>query len=215
MILIPTGLFDIKNHTFIKMNWTQVIGGAAMSTVIRETFAFFRRLRKEKSRIPSNSILKVTDIYTECMKPVLDHTSADRFTVSKVEDSGGPLIPGADTFISVINEDYQRPLGPISDHFQRWRADKHYIEILRNICENGSACIEVDQMSDESPLKSIYRMQGVKYMEVFFIAQTKVKLFIATISTTKETKFASDEDRSYIGISINNLRNIFAEYYHK
>lgn len=211
---IPNTVFNIKAHTFIKMNWTQLIGGAAMASFIREAFHFANRLRKERKKIPSNSIMKVTDIYAS-MKLALDNTTANRFTVERVEDSGGPLMPGADVFVSIINEDYQKPLKSIQDEFHRWRADKNYVEVLRSVCENGSAVVDVDQLPDDSLLKNIYRMQGIKYTEVYFIAQTKVKLFIATISTTDPTRFASDQDRTYIALAINELRNIFAEYYPK
>lgn len=212
--MLPVQLlpFNIKNHTFIKMNWIQLLGGAAMSTIIREGFSFVRRLKKERQKIPSNSLMRVTDIYAN-MKLVLDNTTANRFTLAKVEDSGGPLIPGSDVFVSIINEDYQKPLSSLTETFGKWRADKNYIEILRSVCENGSAQVDVDSLPEDSVLKSIYRMQGIHYTEVYFIAQTKVKLFIATVSTREAGKFESDADRSYIAISINNLRNLFRQYY--
>lgn len=206
--------FNIKHYTFVKMNWTELIGGAAMSTVIRETIAFFKRLRKSKRETPSRSILSVTDIYDN-MKLALDNTNASRFTLAKVEDSGGPLIPGSDVYVSVVNEDYVRPLKSITDMFQRWRADKTYIEVLRSVCERGSAKINVSELPEESPLRHIYAMEGITHVEVYFLAQTKVKLFIATISTNNPDGMETNADRSYIEISINNLRNIFKEYYNQ
>lgn len=208
-------VFNIKTHTFIKMNWTELIGGAAMSAVIRAVVDVWKITRREKLKVPSETLARYTDIYNECMKPVLDNTYAMRFTISRVEDSGGPLIPGADVFVSIINEDYQRPLTPIMDLFQKWRADKHYIELLRSVCENGSVAININDLPDDSKQKRALSASGIQLTEVYFIAQTKTKLFIASISTPKNTFEETPRSRLYIEASINRLRNIFAEYHKK
>lgn len=203
--------FNIKNHTFAKMNLIEFIGTGGGSIVVREICSLLFKMWRWKKRVPSRSIIKVTDIY-ENLKLVLDNTVACRYTLAKVEDSGGPLIPGNDVFISIINEDYCKPQKPIAELFQRWRADKSYIEILRAVCEQGSAKVDVSNIPEESTVRSVYETGGIKHTEVYFIAQTKVKLFIATISTTEPDGFPQ-ADRYNIELSVNRLRKIFKEYY--
>jgi hypothetical protein len=101
--------FNIKTHTFVKMNWLELIGGGLGATVLRIIADVIKSIRKERKLIPSRSLLKVKEIFTDCMKPVIDRTNAVRFTVSRIEDSGGPLVPGADLYLSIAYEDYQRP----------------------------------------------------------------------------------------------------------
>lgn len=203
--------FNIKNHTFANMNLIEFIGTGGGSIVAREVCSLLFKMWRWKKRVPSRSIIKVTDIY-ENLKLVLDNTVACRVTIAKIEDSGGPLIPGADVFVSVINEDYTKPQKPITELFQRWRADKSYIEILRSVCEQGSAKVDISKIPDESTLRSVYETGGITHTEAYFIAQTKVKLFIATISTTEPNGFPT-ADRYHIELAVNRLRKVFKEYY--
>lgn len=204
--------FNIKNHTFSKMNWIEFLSTGGGALILREAARLLNRMNAWKKKVPSRSIMKVTDLY-ETFKFVLDNTVACRFTIARVEDSGGPLIPGSDVYVSVTNEDYVKPQKPIADLFQRWKANKDYIEILRAVCENGSAKVDVSTLPKETTLRNVYDLSGIKHTEVYFIAQTKIKLFIATVSTDDPNGFVKAEDKVHIEIAINKLRNIFKEFY--
>jgi hypothetical protein len=102
------------------------------------------------------------------------------------------------------------------DQFQRWKLDKPFLELLNSTIEKGSAIVEVSKLPLESKQRIAYEEQGITYAEVYFIAQTKSKLFIATISTDQPNLVIQGRmSRTHIDASINNLRTIFSEYYRK
>jgi hypothetical protein len=206
--------FDVRKHTFITMDWITLIGGAAGAKLIDRiwgTIAYYRRAK----RAPTRTLVDVNEIYERCFKPIINNTNAERVTISKVENSGGPLTPGTELYMSILNEDYSKPLQPTMDLYQRWRPDKYYLELLQSVCQNGSAIVQTELLPDDSKLKAIYRTQHVTFAEVYFIAQTNNKLFILTISTRSDNGLSHEADRAGIDIGVTAIRNLFAKYYKK
>ena len=212
--MIRHQVFDIRKHTFISMDWITLIGGAAGAKLIDRiwgSIAYYRRVKIA----PTRTLVDVNEIYERCFKPILGHTNAERVTISKVENSGGPLTPGTELYISILNEDYSKPMQPMMDLYQRWRPDKYYLELLQAVCKNGSAIVSTDNLPDDSKLKAIYRTQQVKFAEVYFIAQTNNKLFILTVSTRSDNGLSQETDRAGVDIGVTAIRNLFAKYYKK
>jgi len=195
------------------MNWPEVIGGAAGAAIARAIVDVWKSVRREKLKLPSRSLNSVTEIYTDGLKPILTNSNAERVMISKIHDSGGPIVPGADVFLSMVYEDYEKTKTPVMDLFQKWRPDKYYIEMLLAVCKNGSAIVDISKLPNDSKQRGAETSIGVRLCEVYFIAQTKSVLYIATIGTSSEAMESNPLSRLYIDASIAKLRDIFKRYH--
>lgn len=201
-------VFNAKKHVILTFDWTDLLSGSVIGAVITEVGALVRKYF-DKRNVPSENLKKFNEMYNKGMKPVLDNTAAERFLIWKAENGGGSLYPGAEIFVSVLYEDYRRPLHSVQENFQRWLVDKTYLQTLMDMSTNGIVKITVEGLP-ESKLKTMMQGHDIAYTEFHFLAQTKTKLFFATISTTnKVSQYAEPHDRAQIDVSINHLRNIF------
>lgn len=201
------------------MDWQLLLSGSAMGSIITEGIRLYTDWRK-KNKSPASSIVDLNDIYTKCMKPVLDGTPAERFLIVKIENGGGRITPGAQLFSSVIYEDYVKGRHSVMDKYQRLNTDKSTIELLIALCSQGSAKIKMSDLADDNRVKNFAAKDKITYSELYFLAQTDSKLFYCSIGTGLEfgkgvgdaAPFDEPTTRAEIELSVNNLRNIFAKY---
>lgn len=210
--MIPE-LFNIKKYTYLKFDWqgfliALVTGGVA--TKLIEATKWLTRKRKKTE--PAQNLFKLNDVYMKCMKPVLDNTKMDRFTIFKVHDGGGPLMPGAQYYMTCLHEDYSKPLHSSFDDYQRFPLDKSLTNLFFNVTKNGSAVIETKDVEEDTLLFAIMNKRDMLNQQFYFIAQTSNAMFFAGISTTI-LPFAMIEpsEQSEIYMAINRLRALFGD----
>lgn len=207
--------YQLINYSYNKiMDWGQILSGSAVGGVLVELIRYMRDRFKQKS-LASDSLIKLNEIYSKCMKLVLDETPADRFIVFKAENGGGKIVPGVQLFASVLYEDYRQGSfnnKAILDKYQRWLCDKHYVEMLSQLCIKGSIKFNSSVLDDESRFKNVCIAENMYYCEMHFIAQRSDKFFFCLIaSSEKEENFSSARTRNNIDIGVDRLRNIFKE----
>ena len=84
--------------------------------------------------------------------------------------------------------------------------------MLINIQKNGGINLNVDEMPN-SLLKRIYQSEGIKYSEVYFLANTEKELYSCSINAiTTSEDFLSPQQRIGIELGINDLRKIFVKH---
>lgn len=205
--------FNIHKLSFNTMHWSLLLGSSGLGAIVSKLISLFIEIKKGRTAA-SKSIVDINTIYTECMKPVLDNTDAERYLVVKVENGGGRITPGAQLFSTVIYEDYRRPLRTIMENYQRFKINKETTELLTSVVGQGSARVTCQDLEKGSSLKTALEANDITYVELFFIAQTNERLFYASIGTSSKVPnpFDNSVTRQAIEVSINNLRNIFTKY---
>lgn len=205
--------FNIHKLSYNTMHWSLLLGSSGLGAIVSKLISLFIEIKKGRTAA-SKSIVDINTIYTECMKPVLDNTEAERYLVVKVENGGGRITPGAQLFSTVIYEDYRRPLRTIMETYQRFKINKETTELLTSVVGQGSARVITKDLEKGNSLKIALEASEIRYVELFFIAQTNERLFYASIGTSNEklNPFDDSPSRQAIEVSINNLRNIFTKY---
>jgi hypothetical protein len=201
--------FNINKYSYLKhMGWTEVLSGSAMGTVIVEIGRYVKR-KIENKNMASKSLVTLNDIYSKCMKPVLENTPIDQFLILKAENGGGNIVPGTILYLSAIYEDYRPPFKSSIEKINRSRTDKTSIEIISALCSQGSAKVITNQLPTNSKFRDLYVSEHIVQSELYFLAQRKDKIFYASLATTKTEPLNTAQVRNEISISIDHLREIF------
>lgn len=203
--------FNIKKYSFL-MDWTVIFSGS-VGVVVTQIANFVGNARKRRRlAAPSNAILKVEEIYSKCMKPILDNTPAERCAIIAVENGGQMLMPGSPIYVSVVYNDYRKPLESVVDKYQRLQCDKDYIEMLSVAMREGYVNFRTEKIPDTAMIKPLLVDHKIKYTEIHFIAQTEKKMYMLSIVTTQDGDLQENHTRAQILLGVNSARNIFRDY---
>lgn len=201
--------FDISKYSYIKhMDLTEILGSSAFGAIVLEAVRYIKRKSQNKD-MASKSLLALTEIYSKCMKPVLENTPVERFMILKAENGGGNIVPGTILYITAIYEDYRPPFKKGLHKIDRWRADRVSIEMISAVCSQGSVSVIVDEMEDDNKSYDFYVSEKIAQSEVYFLAQRKDKIFYCSLSTSTKVNLDTPEIRNEIAMSLDRLREIF------
>jgi len=184
-------------------------GGASGQKLIE-----YWRAKKDNVRKASlvNSLQNMDYVYT-AMRDVVERTPATRFIVFKGSNGGGLPKPGQEFYGSAVQEfhhgdDHDR----LVEKYKKVPVDSGYISMLLEVVANGKKFLVVDEM-EPGLLRNIYRSEGVRYAEVYYLAKSEKEIFYCSIATSSESeRFSSDAHRVEIDLAIGRMREIFRQY---
>lgn len=172
----------------------------AILTFLASLFKFLRVFN-----LPSKQIRKVVSIY-DSMHTIVEKTSVTRLLIIKAHNSGGWIRPDTPLYITVLYEDYTRPLESMKDDYQKMLIDEDYLRMLKDLTVTKKLQID-PKMLKEGILKAKYDGEGVKFAEVYFLGQDRRNLYFCTLTSITAENFDTYSDRSVIQVGVNNIRN--------
>jgi hypothetical protein len=94
-------------------------------------------------------------------------------------------------------------------NYQNLEVDSTYAQMLIDIqnSENHSISIKVDEMED-CLLKTIYKKEKMKYVEIFFLCATNTGIIYTSLATNKDNEYFED-CRLDIIYAVSQLKHIF------
>ena len=203
--------FNINKYTYMDIITllSGTLGGAILTEAGRITRYF---IHKKSITKPSLNINKINEIYVDCMKPVLDETKIDRFSVYKVSNGGSLLVPGVKFYLSMLYEDYSRPLKSEYDKYQEIVLDKSLTKLFLDATVNGQNIVSPKDFEENTSAREILIMRKIKHSQIYFIAQTNKSMFYAACSSTvSEIQEMEPVEQAIIHLSVGKLREIFKD----
>lgn len=205
-------VFNIKKFTYSTMDITQWIGAIFSGGLLVQILRFIKwyKTRKKKTE-PAANLAKVLQIYAH-MKDVLIHSEMDRFLIFELHNSGGLLMAGVQWKMTATYEDFSKPLKPVKEEYDGFSLDISLANLFKDATDTGKSVAEFDNTDEDTLLRAIMQIRGMKQMQIFFLAQSSNKIFIACISSNLvQYQHLMEEETNRIMIAINNLRPIFKE----
>lgn len=195
-------------------NALKLLGGA-LGVKIFDYYLGKRRAKKEvKQRNEFLASLKDISEMNSYMSDVVDNTQADRFLILMGHDSGNIPNPKHLYFAKAMWQKVKdkKDNDSLVRRFDSVRVDFEYINMIIELMTKGCVKLVVDEMPDGF-LKTVYKGEGIKYSEIYFLVQEKSnKIYYCSIATNKEgERFSNPQDRSRIEIAVNHIRQIFAK----
>jgi len=196
------------------------LAGGALGVKLLDHYILKRKAKKEvKQKDEFLASLKDISAMNSYMSDVIDNTPADRFLILMGHDSGNIPNPKHPYYAKAMWQKIKVALhSPVHDsdslirRFDSIRVDFEYINMVIELMTKGSVKLVVDEMPN-CFLKTIYKGEGIKYSEVYFLAQEKSsKIYYCSIATAKEDeRFDGAEDRGKIELAVNHIRQIFSK----
>jgi len=95
-------------------------------------------------------------------------------------------------------------------NYQNLEVDSAYAQMLIDIQNSNSHSVsfKVDEM-DDCLLKTIYKKEKMKYVEIYFLCATNTGIIYTSLGTDKENE-VFDDSRLDIHYAISQLKNIFS-----
>jgi len=172
------------------------------------------KTRKDNIRKASlvSSLQNMNHVYT-AMRDVVENTGATRFIVFKGSNGGGLPRPGQEFYASAVQEYHER-----EDHermverYKRVPVDAGYIQMLLELVVSGKKTIVVDDM-EPGLLRNIYKAEGIRYSELYYLAKSEKEIFYCSIATSiEQERLDDDAQRVEIDLAIGRMREIFRQY---
>jgi len=165
--------------------------------------------QREHERILANNLAMLTN-QTECNRiitSVLLKEDVKRFIIFHTHNGNGQpsnLKPFKVSYLQYNAVDISE-----IKNYQNLEVDANYAQMLIDIqnSENHSVSFKVDEM-DDCLLKSIYKKEKMKYVEIFFLCATNTGIIYTSLATNKENEYFAD-CRLDIHIAVNHLKHIF------
>lgn len=174
----------------------------AWSEAIGEVFKFLNNIFST----PKQQIRKVVSIY-DSMHKVLDETAVERFLIFKAHNSGGTIRSNTPLYSSVIYEDYTHPFKSVKEDYQKLPVDEEYLRMLAVLSTQKSVKIRTSEMAS-GILKDIYRGEGVKYSEIYYLGHDKKNIYYCSCGSSVEGGWEeSDYQKMIIQIQVNIIKN--------
>lgn len=155
--------------------------------------------------LPSRQIKRVVRIY-DAMHNIVEKTTVERCLIIKVHNSGGWVRPDTPLYITILYEDYSRPLQGIKSEYQKMEVDEDYLRMLRDLAKDKVLYIDTEKLKD-GLLKNQYMRDKIKYSEVHFLGQNRRNVYFCSMATTKATNFDTYTDKAVIQIGVNEIKN--------
>lgn len=192
----------------------KLIGGA-LGVKVLDHYILKRRAKKEiKQKDEFLASLKDISAMNSYMSDVIENTTADRFLILMGHDSGNIPNPKHPYFSKAMwqKTKSKNDSESLVRRFDSIRVDFEYINMVIELMTKGSVKLVVDEMNDGF-LKTVYKGEGIKYSEIYFLAQEKSnKIYYCSIATTNDKeRFDNVIDRSKIELAVNHIRQIFAK----
>lgn len=176
------------------MNWVELFG---------EIFKFFNNL----FHLPSGQIKKIVSIY-DTMHRILDDTDVQQVLIFKVHNGGGLIKPNSPIFVSVLYEDYTTPVRSVKDSYQRLEVDREYLKMLSELYEKRHIKIKTNKLIPKSLQHSLNVLEGIEYMEFFFLGQDRRNVYFCVCSSVWENGWSEKIDQdAFVKLSINSIKN--------
>lgn len=201
--------------TSIILDSTLKLIGGALGVKLLDHYILKRRAKKEiKQKDEFLASLKDISAMNSYMSDVIENTPADRFLILMGHDSGNIPNLKHPYFAKAMwqKTKAKNDSDSLVRRFDSVRVDFEYINMIIELMTKGCVKLVVDEMHDGF-LKTIYKGEGIKYSEIYFLAQEKSsKIYYCSIATTKDGERFNDlETRSKIELCINHIRQIFAK----
>lgn len=163
--------------------------------------------RKKGKIAYSNHFEHLTQVY-DVMNRTLESTSAKRILILKTSNSGGRPRFGVQLYASVVYEVFQRPFHSIKSDFQKIEIDEVYVTLLSDMARRGKLFIDVKTMNP-GMLKNIYDAQNIRAVWIFYIGETIMDFYYASISTDAEGAVELLKEESELDLFISRIRALF------
>jgi hypothetical protein len=165
--------------------------------------------QREHERILANNMAMLKN-QTECNRiitSVLLKEDVKRFIVFHTHNGNGQpsnLKPFKVSYLQYNAVDISE-----IKNYQNLEVDANYAQMLIDIqnSENHSVCLKVDEMED-CLLKSIYKKEKMKYVEIYFLCATNTGIIYTSLATNKDNERFED-CRLDIHLAVNHLKHIF------
>lgn len=208
-------VYNVKSYTYNTMNLFEFMATLAGGGLGAKVFDYGVGLFKSRKETrPSQGLEKLNRVYDQ-MSEITNYTAADRVGIYVLENSGGKNVPGNPQYLTMIYEDYQtgKHLGSTKQMFQKFLIDKSLTKIFNDACVNGVRVVEhPTDMGEENNVSDTMKVRGMKYSQVFFIAQTETKSFFMGVSSTEgEYAELTEIDKIKIRMTVEKIRSIFKE----
>jgi len=187
---------------------------AALGGVTGQRVFDWWKAKKETRRKDSavHGLTDVAEVY-KTMERVVVATSAERFVIFKGSNGGGVPRPGQPFYAAAVHEKHKDDHHErLVEKYKRVEVDAPYIQMILEVIATGKKTL-ISETMEPGLLRSIYRAEGVKYSEAYFLSKTEKEVYYCTIATTKENeRFAGDGDRVEIDLAISRIREVFKSY---
>jgi hypothetical protein len=152
---------------------------------------------------PRHQVEKIVNIYDQ-MHRIIEETPVERFLIFKSHNGGGVIKPNTPLYSSVIYEDYTAPFKSVKDVYQRIEADEEYLRMLVEMIQKKSIILKTEKLPP-GLLKNIYKAEGVKYAEKYFLGTDKKNIYYCSCGTSVEGGWennAYQKNAIYMAINI-------------
>ena len=158
--------------------------------------------------------LKEIAVMNHHMTDVIEHTPVDRFLILMGHDSGNIPNPKHPYYAKAMWQKVKNEYDDdsLTRKFDSVRVDLDYINMIIELMIKGCLKIEVDKMPN-CFLKTVYQSEGIKYSELYFLAQEKGhKIYYCSVATVKDNERFDDANvRLKIQIAVDKIRGIFSK----
>lgn len=194
-------------------NLTEALG-VGIPSVLATILAFVKWYLpwKRKTKVMNSSLQELRSIQKiySIMHEQISETAAERVVIFHGHDSGDIPQAGSPYYISSIywkvrhdpcyhdrcvdvSELDSKTHQDISD-YKEVPVDGHYIDMLLEIQENGSARIKTDDLPEEDcMIRSFYEMEGVSDSMIIYLGYRKNNLIFMSVATFRDEGFSDDD----------------------
>jgi len=193
-------------------NIFKLIGGALGVKLFDYWIERYRENKEKKQTDVILANLKDISDMNVIMSDVVNKTTATRFLIFRGHDSGNVPNPKHPYYTKCLWQQTKdgSELLKLRNMYESIQVDVPYINMMIQVLVNGFVKLSVDKMED-SILKNLYLDEGVKYSEVYFLAQEKSNyIYYCSVDTNlANTDFSDKHERVEIDLAVNRLRQIF------
>jgi len=149
------------------------------------------------------------------MNSIISETEAERVVIFKSKNGSGMPRLGSRLHTSAVYEMHSHNYAHnLVERYENVSLDGDYISMLLDLQTSGMVRLVVDKMN-ESLLKTIYKTEGIKYSELYYLHTTESGMYYVSIATTSDgfgLIINNPAMRSIIDISVSKLQNLFKKY---
>ena len=163
-----------------------------------------RRFKKKNDEQEFMSSMKEMLHIYEHLEEIVENTSADRIILASGHNCGGLPAVYKPYWISAlygIGVDKK-----ILNNYTNLPIDKHYIECLINSHDKSYVYLNQNSLPEDSQIKKIYDLEGVKECYLFYLTVIENNLLFAKVAS--KDKEITPCDLTFIELKINFIKNL-------
>jgi len=180
--------------------------------------AVYLKNKLEQKQVVKQTILDKSMVYDQ-LQAIVHHTEVDGALIMKSHNGGGQPYVGSRLYITAIDQLIHPQSAYATKDFKRQfkelSIDKPFIDLLKQMQLEEAVSVVESALPDEDLLKGMLINEGIGYMALFHIYNTKHNMYFMMLIKQDPQMITASGPRARIEVAANRIRGVFEKSYRK